>query len=277
MMLGFLGRFDDAVRGFPPPREPLRQPPSLGGKASNRACRIAPAVASYSNAPSTRLRELPGSFPTMINQPADEPAGRSSDRPESVAKLLGDLRDGRREAFEELFPLVYQELRELAHRHRQSWQGDETLNTTALVHEAYLKLVDQRRASYDSEAHFLAAAAKSIRHILINYARDRRAQKRGGGWQQISLSDDRVERAFQPPAAGPAPSWDDRIVALDEALQRLAGFSERQGRIVECRFFGGMTIEQTATALGLSTATVTRGWVMAQAWLRRDLGEIVSG
>jgi RNA polymerase sigma factor (TIGR02999 family) len=209
----------------------------------------------------------------MINEPADEPAGLASDRRESVAKLLGELRDGRREAFEELFPLVYHELRELAHRHRQGWKGDETLNTTALVHEAYLKLVDQRRATYDSEAHFLAAAAKAIRHILINYARDRRAQKRGGGWQQISLSDDRVARGSQPAA----PSWDDRIVALDEALQRLAGFSERQGRIVECRFFGGMTIEQTATALGLSTATVTRGWGMAQAWLRQDLGDIVLG
>jgi RNA polymerase sigma factor (TIGR02999 family) len=208
----------------------------------------------------------------MTNQPENEPAGPAPDRRESVATLLDDLRHGRREAFEELFPLVYQELRELAHRHRRGWQGDETLNTTALVHEAYLKLVDQRRATWDSEAHFLAAAAKAIRHILINYARDRRAQKRGGGWQQVSLSDDRVERVSQA-----ASAWDDRIVALDESLQRLAGFSQRQGRIVECRFFGGMTIEQTATALGLSTATVTRGWIMAQAWLRHDLGEIGAG
>jgi RNA polymerase sigma factor (TIGR02999 family) len=186
-----------------------------------------------------------------------------------VTRLLGDLRAGRREALNELFPLVYQELRELAHRQRSAWQGNDTLNTTALVHEAYLKLVDQRRASWDTEAHFLAAAAKAIRHILINYARDRRAQKRGGGWQVVSLSEQR-------PGGGSEsadPAWEDRIVALDEALQRLAGLSERQCRIVECRFFGGMTVEQTAQALGLSTATVTRGWGMARAWLRRDLGD----
>src|SRR5262245_63189262 len=101
----------------------------------------------------------------MNTRPADEPAGRR----ESVARLLGDLRDGRRAALEELFPLVYEELRELAHRQRQAWKGDETLNTTALVHEAYLKLVDQRRANWDTEAHFLAAGARAIRHLLLIY------------------------------------------------------------------------------------------------------------
>lgn len=189
------------------------------------------------------------------------------DRQESVPGLLEELRDGRREAFDELFPLVYQELRELAHRRRQDWQGDHTLNTTALVHEAYLKLMGQRDATWETEAHFLAAAAKAIRHILINYARDSRAKKRGGGWQRVSLS----ERKLPGQGETDPLSWDDRVVALDEALQRLAERSERQSRIVECRFFGSMTVQQTAAALGLSTATVTRGWAMARAWLYREL------
>jgi len=203
----------------------------------------------------------------MISPPADEPGDVAPARRESVARLLGDLRDGRREAFDELFPLVYQELRELAHWQRSAWKGQDTLNTTALVHEAYLKLVDQRRATWDTEAHFLAAAAKAIRHILINYARDRRAQKRGGGWQRVSLS----EPALDSGSASAGLPWEDRVVALDDALQRLAGLSERQCRIVECRFFGGMTVQQTALALELSTATVTRGWAMARAWLHREL------
>jgi RNA polymerase sigma factor (TIGR02999 family) len=203
----------------------------------------------------------------MISRPEHEPGGVSSPRRESVARLLDDLRDGRRDAFDELFPLVYDELRELAHRQRSAWKGHETLNTTALVHEAYLKLVDQRRAAWHTEAHFLAAAAKAIRHILINYARDRRARKRGGGWQRVSLGEVEAEGG----SAADARSWEDRVVALDASLQRLAGLSERQCRIVECRFFGGMTVEQTAVALGLSTATVTRAWAMARAWLRRDL------
>lgn len=189
---------------------------------------------------------------------------------ESVNALLDDLRHGDRAALNDLFPLVYQELRELAHRQRAAWQGNETLNTTALVHEAYLKLVDQRRATWETEAHFLAAAAQAIRHILINYARDRHAQKRGGGWRQVSLSGIRLD------AAGlAAVPWEDRVVALDEALRRLSERSARQGRIVECRFFGGMTVRQTAVALGLSTASVTRGWAMARAWLHRELADTI--
>jgi len=205
----------------------------------------------------------------MINRPTDEPGAPEYARRESVARLLSDLREGRREALEELFPLVYAELRELAHRQRRAWRGDETLNTTALVHEAYLKLVDQRRSTWDTEAHFLAAASRAIRHILTNYARDRRAQKRGGGWQRISLGEQEIAAGLETSGS----TWEYRVAALDEALQRLAVLSDRQARIVECRFFGGMTVEQTALALDLSTATVTRGWTMAQAWLRTNLGE----
>jgi RNA polymerase sigma factor (TIGR02999 family) len=195
----------------------------------------------------------------------------ASDRQRSVDRLLDELGEGRREALGELFPLVYQELHELAHRQRQAWHGQDTLNTTALVHEAYLKLVDQRRATWESEAHFLAVAARAIRHILINYARDRRAQKRGGAWQRVPLSEQQLDGGVETVG----PGWEEHVVALDGALERLAGRSERQSRIVECRFFGGMTVQQTAAALGTSTATVTRGWAMARAWLHRELrGEL---
>lgn len=205
----------------------------------------------------------------MIGRHVDRPGDPGPPRHESVASLLDEARQGRHEALDELFPLVYDELRELAHRQRAAWQGHDTLNTTALVHEAYLKLVRGRHATWETEAHFLAAAAKAIRHILINYARDRQAQKRGGGWQRVPLS----ERQLDAGVAAVGPSWEDHVVALDQALERLAGRSERQSRIVECRFFGGMTVQQTAVALGLSTASVTRGWAMARAWLHRELSE----
>ena len=196
------------------------------------------------------------------------PSGESAPgRQESVVRLLEDLRCGRRDALDELFPLVYDELRELAHRQRAAWQGNETLNTTALVHEAYLKLVDQRRATWESEAHFLATAARAIRHVLINYARDRRARKRGGGWERLTLDENQLPDGTTPVDL----DWEDRVLALDEALQRLATRSERQSRIVECRFFGGLTVEQTAHALGVSVPTVTRGWTVARAWLHREL------
>jgi len=190
-----------------------------------------------------------------------------AERQETVTQLLHELRAGRRSAFDELFPHVYRELRELARRQRHSWQGNETLNTTALVHEAYLKLVRQQDATWESEAHFLAAGARAIRHLLINYARDRRAQKRGGGLRRVSWNELELGGGNDPDG----PSWADRAVALDAALERLADRSERQSRIVECRFFAGMTVRQTAVALGISTATVTRGWALARAWLYREL------
>jgi RNA polymerase sigma factor (TIGR02999 family) len=171
------------------------------------------------------------------------------------------------DAVDELFPLVYQELRELAHRQRRAWHGDHTLNTSALVHEAYLKLVDQGNATWESEAHFLAVAARAIRHILINYARDRHARKRGRDWQRVPLDDQEIAADGDRTE----PEWEDQVLALNLALERLALSSERQSRIVECRFFGGMTVEQTAVALDISTATVMRGWGMARAWLHREL------
>jgi RNA polymerase sigma factor (TIGR02999 family) len=199
--------------------------------------------------------------------PPDEAAPIPS-RDESVAQLLAAVREGRRDALDQLFPLVYLELRELAHRQRRNWQGDDTLNTTALVHEAYLKLVGHGQAEWTTEAHFLAVAAKAIRQILINYARDRQAQKRGGRWRRIPLGEELLERG----ADGFGVEWHEQVLVMDEALDRLAVLSERQSRIIECRFFGGMTVEQTAEALGLSIASVTRGWGMARAWLCRELG-----
>jgi RNA polymerase sigma factor (TIGR02999 family) len=185
-------------------------------------------------------------------------------RTEKVASLLDDVQRGRTDAFDELFAVVYDEIHAIARVQRRRFTGHETLNTTALVHEAYLKL-GQPNVSWVSEAHFLAAAAKAIRHILLNYAREQGARKRGGDWRRTSLD------ASSIAADGGALTRSESLIALDDALNRLAGNSERLSRIVECRFFGGMTLEQTAAALNISTATVTRGWATAQAWLYRDL------
>jgi RNA polymerase sigma factor (TIGR02999 family) len=193
--------------------------------------------------------------------------------PDEVTRLLEALQRGDSAALDALFPLVYEELRVVAHRQRQRWQGDHTLNTTALVHEAYLKLVDQSRASWESRAHFLATAAKAMRHILMNYARDQRAQKRGGDRPRLSL-EELGERLDGEAALGEVALSDDNaelLIALDAALETLERVNARQSRIVECRFFGGMTIEETAAALGISTASVSRGWALAQVRLYQDV------
>jgi RNA polymerase sigma factor (TIGR02999 family) len=204
----------------------------------------------------------------MISPGAGDPQSALDASRQNVRELLDELRDGRREALDELFPIVYREIRALAHRSRRSWNAHDTLTTTVLVHELYLKLVGQEGVAYETEAHFMATAAKAIRHVLINYARDRSAQKRGGGWERLPLAE--AEVAADAPLPG-TPSWEDRVMGLDAALERLAELSEEQSRVVECRFFAGMTVEQTAVALGVSTATVTRRWAVARAWLRREL------
>ena len=189
---------------------------------------------------------------------------------ESVTQLLEAVRGGNDSALNDLFPLVYEELRALAHRKRQAWHGDYTLNTTALVHEAYLKLVDQSHAEWTSRAHFFGVAAKAMRHIQINYAKHRQRKKRGGDLQKVSL--DALSQLFEQET----PMTDENaeaLIALDDALTKLEQVSQRQSRIVECRFFGGMTIDETAAALDLSPATVKRGWAMAQAWLHRTMQE----
>ena len=189
-------------------------------------------------------------------------------QPQSVSHVLQALRTGDPSAFDELFPLVYDELHGIAARERRRWDGDETLNTTALVNEAYLKLVGQSAPDWRSRAHFLAVASTAMRQILIDYAKQKRRVKRGGGQPHLALHG--LETTLRP--AGDAfGTRDEVLLALDEALVRLQGSNPRQARIVECRFFGGMSIEDTAEALGVSPATVKRGWTMAKAWLYRDL------
>lgn len=184
-----------------------------------------------------------------------------------VTQLLAQLPDGDAGAVDELFALLYEELRAIARRQRRRWRGEETLQTTALVHEAFLKLVDQERIAAESRAHFLAVASRAMRHILCNYARDRRAQKRGGAMEHVALDESRGDAA---PGNVTSEST-EMLVALDEALGRLEQIDPRQSKVVECRFFGGLTIEETATALGVSPRTVKRDWAVAQAWLHREM------
>jgi len=163
---------------------------------------------------------------------------------------------------EELFPLVYNELRQVAARQLRSERDGHTLCTTALVHEAWLELTKLHRIQWQNRAHFLAIAAQAMRRILIDYAVARRRQKRGGGQHVTSLDDDALAIAH---ARG------DDLIALDDALARLTVLSERQARIVECRFYGGMSVEETGEALDISPATVKREWALARAWLNREL------
>lgn len=186
---------------------------------------------------------------------------------DTITGLLLAVEQGDRGALDALFPLVYDELRRLARRQRRAWHGDSTLNTTALVHEAYLKVADQARLPAESRAHFFAVAAKAMRHILCNYARDRSRTKRGGGAVHL-----RLEPGHDLAAALPlSDDQTDTLATLDESLQALERIAARQARVVECRFFGGMSIEDTAAALGISPRTVKRDWTFARAWLRREM------
>lgn len=191
----------------------------------------------------------------------------SDETPTRASRLLAELQNGSDAALDELFTLLYEELHALARRQRRRWRGDDTLQTTALVHEAYMKLVGQARIAVESRAHFLALAASAMRHILCNYARDRRAQKRGGGLEHVTFDESKADGAL----AAFAPDPSDALVALDDALRRLEHRDPRQARVVECRFFGGLTIEETAAALAVSPRTVKRDWAVAQAWLHRDM------
>jgi RNA polymerase sigma factor (TIGR02999 family) len=191
-----------------------------------------------------------------------------------VSTLVEALAAGDREALDALFPLVYEELGRLAHQQRRRWDGDFTLTTTALVHEAYLKLAGQRQLPTESRAHFLAIAAKAMRHILCNYARDRRRQKRGGGQPHVALE---AAATADGTALDLPPDQADRLAGLDEALRRFEGIAERQCRVVECRFFGGMSVEETAAALGMSPRNVKRDWSFARAWLLREMQLTLAG
>jgi RNA polymerase sigma factor (TIGR02999 family) len=181
--------------------------------------------------------------------------------PRDITEMLADLTGGNREAVNALLPLVYDELRAVADNQLRLERKDHTLNATALVHEAYFKLVDQSRVTWQNRAHFLGVAARAMRRILVNYAVARRAQKRGGELIATTYDDELVPRA----------SAADEVVALDEALERLQQLNERQAAVVEYRFFGGLTQEEIAEVLGVSVPTVKRDWRMARAWLSHEL------
>jgi RNA polymerase sigma factor (TIGR02999 family) len=186
---------------------------------------------------------------------------------QTVAGLIDELASGDPDAVNRLFAILYDELKELAGRQRRRWQGNYTLNTTALLHEAYVKLVGQSRIDVEDRAHFRALAARAMRQILCDYARDRSTQKRGGHLEQLPFD----ELLVLPDQVAFSAAQTHTLLALDEALARLEQIDPRQGRVVECRFFGGLTIEETATALAISPRTVKRDWAMAQAWLHREM------
>ncbi len=175
-----------------------------------------------------------------------------------VTRLLQDWSDGRREALDKLLPLVYDELRRLAHSYLTRERPDHTLQTTALVHEAYLKLVDQRSVNWQNHGQFFAISAQAMRRILLDSARRRTSAKRGRGETKISLDE---------AATVSADAANESLLALDMALQELEKIDAEQSKIVELRYFGGLTIEETAEVLKTSPATVKREWTMARAWL----------
>ena len=182
-------------------------------------------------------------------------------RAKDVTTLLQEWGDGNRQSLNELMPLVYCELHRLAQRHLRSELPGNMLQTTALVHEAYLKLVDQRRAHFADRDHFFAVTSQLIRRILVSHARQCSASKRGGGKTMVALDD-----SVTFPGAR---SMD--LVALDDALEDLSRLDPQQGRIVELRFFGGLTLESTARVLGISRSTVSRDWNLARTWLHHEL------
>lgn len=180
---------------------------------------------------------------------------------DEMTTLLARWSDGDKAAFDQLVPLVYAELRRLARRHMLHREQGHTLQTSALVNEAYLKMVNQKSITWQGRAHFFAVASQVMRHILIDHARRHRYAKRGGGALKVALS-----------AAGPLASQRAAdVVALDDALTALAAFDERKSRIVELRYFGGLTVEETAEVIGVAPITVMREWRAAKMWLQDAL------
>ncbi len=191
-------------------------------------------------------------------------SGRTRGSEVEMTQLLRRAAGGDAAARELLYAEVYDELHRLARAQRRRWEGDYTLGTSALVHEAFLRLDRSGARSWADRHHFFAVASRAMRQVLLDYAKERTAQKRGGGAEVVSLSDTEVM----------SPEVAEEVLALHEALERLAGFDERSARVVELRFFGGLTLEQTADALGTSVATVRRDWSWARAWLRKELNDV---
>lgn len=192
--------------------------------------------------------------------------GLGTSRPENrhdITDLLRAHRAGDENALEKLAPLVYDELRQIAHRQLRREPPGQTLQTTGVVHEAFAKFVGLERIQFTDRAHFFALSARLMRQILTDYAKRRRSLKRRGAHVPLSPEDARVPAGREVPI--------EALIDLDRALEELAGVSERQTRVIECRFFAGMTVEETAEALGTSRATVKREWQLARAWLNREL------
>ncbi len=198
--------------------------------------------------------------------PVDQVAAASPEDSEPAEEDVDLLLDamGHRAGDAQQSKAIYDQLRLIAHSHRLRWMGDPTVGTTALVHEAYLKLA-RSTLRFRSRAHFMATSSRAMRQVLVTYAEARCAQKRGGGDRDLQLDESRVSDISDDDAL--------EITAIGEALRRLAKFDERGARIVECRFFGGLTVDETAEALGLSAATVTRSWRTIRTWLYRELQE----
>jgi RNA polymerase sigma factor (TIGR02999 family) len=182
--------------------------------------------------------------------------------PNEVTQLLGQWGGGNDEALDELMPLVYEELRRMAHRHMAQERPGHTMQATALVNEAYLKLKGGGIGPLQNRAHFFAVAAQMMRHILVDYARRHTRAKRGGGAQQVALDEAMLVSNDKA----------DAVLALDDALQKLERFDKRRSQVAVMRFFAGLSAEETAEALSISVETVTRDWRLARAWLRNELG-----
>ena len=199
-----------------------------------------------------------------VPEPFSDASGRNGDQTANEAvrtDVLTELRSGRHGALDQLIPLVYNELRAIAHRQLALRARGSTLSTTALVHETYLKLVDQSRADWRDRAHFLAVASIAMRHVLVDRAKARATLKRGGERRRITLDDSHIAVDDQP----------DALLQLDGAMNRLAELQPRLARVVECRFFGGLTEDEIAEALGVTVRTVQRDWAKARMLLQREL------
>ncbi len=180
---------------------------------------------------------------------------------ENVTRLLIELSKGDRAAVDLLLPVIYDELRKLAANYLRRERPDHTLQPTALVHEAYMKLIDQSRVNWQNRAHFFGVAAQIMRRLLVDHARKHNAEKRGQDFQKLSL-DENIDRAVERSA---------ELIALDDALKTLATFDEQKARMVELRYFGGLSIEETADVLGVTPTTIKRHWRLAKAWLHGEM------
>ncbi|MBA2341170.1 MAG: sigma-70 family RNA polymerase sigma factor [Pyrinomonadaceae bacterium] len=186
----------------------------------------------------------------------------TTNSPHDVTQLLINLTDGDRNVLDDLLPLIYDELRKLAANYLRRERSDHTLQPTALVHEAYMRLVDQTQVRWQNRAHFFGVAAQMMRRILVDHARKTNAGKRGSDFHKLSF-DENIDVSDERSA---------ELIALDDALKTLAEIDELKSRIVELRFFGGLSVEETAAALGVSPVTVKRQWRMAKAWLYGEVG-----